>query len=118
LCRQVKHFGRLDGFCLNESTENGKRWAGAMLSRPFKSLPIFQDLEGPRKHATLQLTFPILWTYLATELLHLPGEPAGVARKCASPLIATELLHLPGKPAAVERKCRASRQGRHQKIED
>ena len=38
---------------------------------------------------------------LATELLHLPGKPAGVEGVRRATALAAELLHLPGKPAGV-----------------
>jgi hypothetical protein len=40
------------------------------------------------------------WLQLLLELLHLPGEPAGVGAKWAGSL-AAELFHLPDKPAGV-----------------
>jgi hypothetical protein len=39
---------------------------------------------------------------LAAELLHLPGQPAGVELAQRSRCLAAELLHLPGEPAGVE----------------
>jgi hypothetical protein len=40
---------------------------------------------------------------LADELLHLPGEPAGVDGDWAFDVgVADELLHLPGEPAGVD----------------
>jgi hypothetical protein len=40
---------------------------------------------------------------LAGDLLHLPDEPAGVAKSLFSVVLAGVLLHLPGEPAGVEK---------------
>ena len=54
---------------LDESMEMGQRLAGAMLSRPINAVSIFRDVEGPRKHATPRLTFPIPWLNVVRWLL-------------------------------------------------
>jgi hypothetical protein len=44
-----------------------------------------------------------LGRWVAADLVHLPGKPAGVGDK-QGVVLAAELLHLPGQPAGVEQE--------------